>query len=118
MALVVAAGIATAWFRAPGSAEPDSTSYLEVRLAQVEEISPQLRGADPTGSVWAGHFEENLPAKTARACGAGRFEVIHGSDFHQAVQMPAPDTTPALVQCMKSKGGGYLRLSTLDRQLR
>jgi hypothetical protein len=116
LAVALVAGIA--WFRAPVSAEASSPRYLEVRLAQIEEVSPQLQGADPMGAVWAGHFRENLPAKTARACGAARFDVIDASDFHQAVQMPAPDATPALLHCMKARGGGYLRFATLDRQER
>jgi hypothetical protein len=116
--LLVAGGAAIAWLRVPHSAEESPPAYFEVRLAQVGELPPQLQAADPAGAIWARHYEENLPAKTARACGAERFAAIAKSEFFQAVQIPVALATRSLVQCMKSKGGGYLRFATPDRQER
>jgi hypothetical protein len=115
VALLVAAGAGIVWFRAPRPAEPEPPAYLEVRLAQVEELAPALQVADPTGSVWARHFSENLPARTARECGAERFEAESASDFHQSVRIPASIATPLFLDCMRSKGGGYLRFPASQR---
>ena len=85
---------------------------LQVRLAQLDELSSQLKDSDPDGSIWAQRYDENFPAKIARECGAGRFAVIDGTDFFQAVEIPLPQPDQALVECLTTRGGGYLRLST------
>lgn len=116
--LMILVGAAFAWLRLPLSAEAEPQAYLEVRLAQAEELAPQIQAADPLGTAWARHFDENLPAKAARACGARRFEAVASSDFFQAVQIPVGEAGRSLVQCMRSTGGGYLRFATLDRKVR
>lgn len=113
-ALLLAAGAGFVWLRAPRPAEPEPPAYLEVRLAQAEELAPQIQAADPLGTAWARHFDENLPAKAARTCGARRFEAVAASDFFQAVQIPVGDAGRSFMQCMRLTGGGYLRLATLD----
>lgn len=112
IAVAVTAGIA--WLRASQPAEASPLRYLEVRLAQPEELSPRLQAADPLGSAWARHYEENLPARVARECGVRRFDVRSASDFFQAVDIPASDSTEALARCLVARGGGYLRLSVLN----
>lgn len=113
-ALLLAAGAGIVWFRAPRPAAAEPPAYLEVRLAQVEELAPALQAADPAGGLWARHFSENLPARTARECGAERFDVEAASDFHQAVRIPASAATPLLLACLRSKGGGYLHFPTSE----
>lgn len=87
---------------------------LQVRLAQAEELSPQLKASDSTGAAWARRYEENLPSRTARECGATRFEVMAASDFFQAVRIPISQASEALLHCLVTRGGGYLRFSVMD----
>lgn len=116
--LLVAVGAGIAWYRPPQAGEAGSPRYLEIRLAQAEELAPRLKAADSMGEAWARHFDENLPARAARACGARRFDALAASDFFQAVEIPASDATLSLVQCMEREGGGYLRFAASDRQER
>ena len=86
---------------------------LQVRLAQVEELSPQLKAADPNGALWAQRYSENFPVRIARECGVAGFAVTAASDFHQAVEIPMPQENQPLIRCLTTRGAGYLRLSNL-----
>lgn len=118
LGLLVAVAAGAAWLRAPEPADSSPQAYVQVRLAQTEEVPPQLRAADPMGTTWADHHSGNLPAKAARACGAARFDAVQGSDFFLAIQIPVAEASRPLLQCIRSKGGGYLRFSTFDGQER
>jgi len=86
---------------------------LQVRLAQAEELAPQLKAADPNGALWARRYDENFPVRIARECGVTGFAVTSGSDFHQAVEIPMTQDDQPLIRCLTTRGAGYLRLSNL-----
>lgn len=114
LGLLVVVGAAAAWIGMPHRVQASPRTYVEVRLAQVEEVAPGLRAADPTGAVWARHYSENLPAKAARACGAARFDVLSASDFSQSVRIPSSDADRPFLQCVRRQGGGYLQFAKLE----
>ena len=110
-AIVMICGLAACAQQAEGSGQV--RRILQVRLAQAEELAPQLKAADPDGSLWARRYNENFPVRIARECGVTRFEVTAASDFHQAVEIPMPQENHALIRCLTTRGAGYLRLSKL-----
>lgn len=93
-------------------------AVLRLRLALPEELSPQLKASDPTGTRWAQRHEQNFPALVARKCGVSRFEVRQASDFFQAVDVSGSEATEARLQCIVDSGEGYLRLSILTSEAR
>ena len=86
-------------------------------MAYPDELQESTVKDDEVLINWANKHTDSFPAEIARDCGIEQFEVQAASESYLAVIVRPEFFDAGTINCLRSRGGDYVRLALVDPEL-